>query len=202
MSKASDKILQRKKMRSMQTAKETGAGTPVDTVAPAAKEPEYHPPEESPSASESALSPEEPSLGNISASDPVEKEINPLDTRYVSAKAPCGAESKGYSITTENLRFIKIRSSQLGMAMQNYIGLILEEEKIRMQDKVVDPYTIEVQERHGTKMKSLTLSKEVIAFIDQSSAMHGMTKSEYMDYVITKERDREKEYGLRTADDR
>lgn len=100
-------------------------------------------------------------------------------------------------ITADNWKYLKIRSSQLGMKQQDYYNLLIEEEHARISTKEINPYDIEPPIMYSSTHRGIVLTKTNHAFIKQGAALHGFKPTQYINYILNNEREKEQKYGMR-----
>ena len=118
-----------------------------------------------------------------------------LDTRYKSSAAEC--KTVTLMLRTDNAEYTNIRSRQLGMAYQDYLGLLIEEERRRVDISTVNAFSIRHPQKGTSVRKLAAIRVDVNEFLKQSAMAHGMRISEYANYIIDNERQREETNGFR-----
>lgn len=110
------------------------------------------------------------------------------------------------SLKLENNRFIRLRSMQLGMTIQYYINLLIQEEKERILNQNFDmsvvAENIELNYKRGdnTTIVALVLKESNAKFLKRSGAMLGMNPTTFLNYIISEEEKREEVQGKRKSE--
>jgi len=127
--------------------------------------------------------------------------INEPDTNEKEA-----TKRTSMALKIENNQFLRLRAMQLGMSMQYYINLLIEEEKIRNDIKSLD--VIEIQEniemnyRRGEKttIVALVLKEKNAKYLKRGGAIVGMNATSFLNYIISEEIIRETNEGKRPSE--
>ena len=106
-----------------------------------------------------------------------------------------GTNHASLLLTKTNLKFLRIRTRQLGTTLQKYVDLLLREEKERWNDEPGYADTIydycENRFKEEKKVMSLITSKEGNDFLNEGSIEAGIKKVTFMNYIISREIERE-----------
>lgn len=131
----------------------------------------------------------------IEAESDERKESEVLDNHYKSSAAEC--KTITLMLRSDNAEYTNIRSRQLGMAYQDYLGLLIEEERRRVDLGDINAFSIQHPKRGTAVRKLAAIRLDVNDFLKKSAMAHGMRISEYANYIIDNERIREEKNGFR-----
>lgn len=121
-----------------------------------------------------------------------------LDYTYKAAESSNGnMVHTSLHLTPESYELLTMRSSQMGMNMQDYFNMLVEEEK-KSPDREMDPEILDQLKDKDKKIKNMQLTNENYLFMKAASAMLGVKPTVvYANYLILKEHKREEKYGKR-----
>lgn len=108
------------------------------------------------------------------------------------------------ALLVENNKFIRLRSMQLGMSIQDYVNLLIDEEVVREKsEQAVDmgdiTENLDMNYRRGqnSTIVALVLKESNAKFLKRGGAMHGMNSTTFLNHIISEEQQREKTNGPR-----
>ena len=128
---------------------------------------------------------------------PTSTDSNPLDYRYRVIHSAYPEKSRTLSIAEKLMEYIDIRCAQIGMTRKDYLSLLFEEEKRRVDLKNIDPFSIKRPQKSKNKNISIMIPEDVDEFLAVSAARHGFRVSQYVNYILLNEKDREQKEGYR-----
>ena len=111
------------------------------------------------------------------------------------------------ALLVENNKYIRLRSIQLGMSIQEYVNLLIDEEIEREKNgQMADLNDIEnnldMNYRRGqnSAIVALVLKESNARFLKRGGAMHGMNATAFFNHIVSEERRREEEQGPRQGE--
>lgn len=123
--------------------------------------------------------------------------VQTLEAKEIPFSNREGTNHASLLLTKTNLKFLRIRTRQLGTTLQKYVDLLLREEKERWNDEPGYADTIydycENRFKEEKKVMSLITSKEGNDFLNEGSIEAGIKKVTFMNYIISREIERESE---------
>lgn len=106
-------------------------------------------------------------------------------------------ENTSVRLYARNKKYFEIRSAQLGVSQMEYINFLLEEEAKREEGLDLDPFTIELPKKESTSIKALVLASHNMDFLRDASAKLGMKMTQFINWMLDNERERERTNGPR-----
>ena len=111
------------------------------------------------------------------------------------------------ALLVENNKYLRLRSIQLGMSIQEYVNLLIDEEIEREKNgQMADLNDIEnnldMNYRRGqnSAIVALVLKESNARFLKRGGAMHGMNATAFFNHIVSEERRREEEQGPRQGE--
>lgn len=111
------------------------------------------------------------------------------------------------ALLVENNKYIRLRSIQLGMSIQEYVNLLIDEEIEReksgqMADLNDIENNLDMNYRRGqnSAIVALVLKESNARFLKRGGAMHGMNATAFFNHIVSEERRREEEQGPRQGE--
>lgn len=144
--------------------------------------------------------------------EPVQKEEPEAEAEVKTGKELEGNVQKSkektkrtsMALLVENNKFIRLRSMQLGMSIQDYVNLLINEEVVREKsEQAVDmgdiTENLDMNYRRGqnSTIVALVLKESNAKFLKRGGAMHGMNSTTFLNHIISEEQQREKTNGPR-----
>lgn len=144
--------------------------------------------------------------------EPVQKEEPEAEAEVKTGKELEGNVQKSkektkrtsMALLVENNKFIRLRSMQLGMSIQDYVNLLIDEEVVREKsEQAVDmgdiTENLDMNYRRGqnSTIVALVLKESNAKFLKRGGAMHGMNSTTFLNHIISEEQQREKTNGPR-----
>lgn len=125
---------------------------------------------------------------------------------FIKASQEEKTKRTSMALKVENNQFIRLRSMQLGMSIQFYTNLLIEEEQERSSEQNFDmsviQENIELNYKRGdnTTIVALVLKESNAKFLKRSGAMLGMNSTTFLNYIISQEEKREAKEGKRLSE--
>lgn len=140
----------------------------------------------------------------------LEKTTKTVDKTIVQKEKPDTENEKtkrtSMALKVENNQFIRLRSIQLGMSIQYYTNLLIEEEKQRQLEENYDlsivQENVERNYKRGdnTTIVALVLKESNAKFLKRNGAMLGMNSTTFLNHIISQEERREEQQGKRRSE--
>lgn len=116
---------------------------------------------------------------------------------YRASEAGSGIKHTTAYLTKEAGDFLELRSSQMGMALQDYVNMLIEEDK-RLKDRRLDTEILDSIRNKEKRLKNMVLTIENYNYIKAISGMYGVKPMVvYINYLLLKEKKREDREGRR-----
>ena len=142
-------------------------------------------------------------VSTVKAEEPV-KEIK---KQPAAEKKKEATKRTSMALLVENNKYIRLRSIQLGMSIQEYVNLLIDEEIEREKNgQMADLNDIEnnldMNYRRGqnSAIVALVLKESNARFLKRGGAMHGMNATAFFNHIVSEERRREEEQGPRQGE--
>ena len=135
-----------------------------------------------------------PIIGNSS-------DIQRLDFTYKAKDQKCGLTHTTIMLTDECMNILKTRSLQMGMNQQDYFNMLIEEDRAVVNTATGNLTPNETLlgkiDLHGKKSKNITVTIDNYKFMKKAAALRGISQTNYANYIILKEHQREEQEGRR-----
>ena len=127
--------------------------------------------------------------------------ISRLDYTYRAKDQNCGLTHTTIMLTDECRNLLKTRSLQMGMSQQDYFNMLIEEDRTVVEN-ATDELTPDTSllakiDLHGKKSKNITVTIDNYKFMKKAAALRGISQTNYANYLILKEHQREEIEGRR-----
>ena len=127
--------------------------------------------------------------------------ISRLDYTYRAKDQNCGLTHTTIMLTDECRNLLKTRSLQMGMSQQDYFNMLIEEDQTVVEN-ATDELTPDTSllakiDLHGKKSKNITVTIDNYKFMKKAAALRGISQTNYANYLILKEHQREEIEGRR-----
>ena len=140
--------------------------------------------------------------------EPVSEPIcKPVDEETNESVNEPENEPVSMALLVENNKYIRLRSIQLGMSIQEYVNLLIDEEIEReksgqMADLNDIENNLDMNYRRGqnSAIVALVLKESNARFLKRGGAMHGMNATAFFNHIVSEERRREEEQGPRQGE--
>ena len=111
------------------------------------------------------------------------------------------------ALLVENNKFIRLRSMQLGMSIQEYVNLLIDEEIEREKSgqtagmgDIEENLDMNYRRGQNSAIVALVLKESNARFLKRGGAMHGMNATAFFNHIVSEERRREEEQGPRQGE--
>ena len=108
------------------------------------------------------------------------------------------------ALLVENNKFIRLRSMQLGMSIQEYVNLLIDEEIEREKSgqtagmgDIEENLDMNYRRGQNSTIIALVLKESNARFLKRGGAMHGMNATAFLNHIISEEKKRESTEGPR-----
>lgn len=108
------------------------------------------------------------------------------------------------ALLVENNKFIRLRSMQLGMSIQEYVNLLIDEEIERVKSgqtagmgDIEENLDMNYRRGQNSTIIALVLKESNARFLKRGGAMHGMNATAFLNHIISEEKKRESTEGPR-----
>ena len=123
------------------------------------------------------------------------------DINYkVDLKSP-NIKRKGVDLLKDNDAFLSARSRELGMKIQDYFSLLVLEDMARIDNgkvEILDELVLEsTTTGKETSRRTVVMEEKTFIGIKRNSAKCAMKETQYLNYLIAAERNREEQNGAR-----
>lgn len=136
-----------------------------------------------------------------------EETAKEIKKQPVTEKKKEATKRTSMALLVENNKYIRLRSIQLGMSIQEYVNLLIDEEIEREKNgQMADLNDIEnnldMNYRRGqnSAIVALVLKESNAKFLKRGGAMHGMNATAFFNHIVSEERRREEEQGPRQGE--
>lgn len=162
-------------------------------------------PENKPAA-EAINEQKEAAVAPVSA-EKAEEPVKEIKKQPAAEKKKEATKRTSMALLVENNKYIRLRSIQLGMSIQEYVNLLIDEEIDREKNgQMADLNDIEnnldMNYRRGqnSAIVALVLKESNARFLKRGGAMHGMNATAFFNHIVSEERRREEEQGPRQGE--
>lgn len=169
-----------------------------------ANEPENEP--VSKPAAEAINEQKEVAVASVST-EKAEEPVKEIKKQPAAEKKKEATKRTSMALLVENNKYIRLRSIQLGMSIQEYVNLLIDEEIEREKNgQMADLNDIEnnldMNYRRGqnSAIVALVLKESNARFLKRGGAMHGMNATAFFNHIVSEERRREEEQGPRQGE--
>lgn len=111
------------------------------------------------------------------------------------------------ALLVENNKFIRLRSIQLGLSIQDYVNLLVDEEIAREKSgqtaglgDIENNLDMNYRRGQNSTIIALVLKESNARFLKRGGAMHGMNATAFLNHIISEERKREEKEGPRQGE--
>lgn len=125
----------------------------------------------------------------------------------VSEKKKESTKRTSMALLVENNKFIRLRSIQLGMSIQDYVNLLVDEEIAREKSgqaaglgDIENNLDMNYRRGQNSTIVALVLKESNARFLKRGGAMHGMNATAFLNHIISEERKREEKEGPRQGE--
>ena len=184
--------------------KEENAEPVTEPVNESVNEPENEPVSEP--AAEAINEQEEAAAAPVST-EKAEEPVKAIKKQPAAEKKKEATKRTSMALLVENNKYIRLRSIQLGMSIQEYVNLLIDEEIEREKNgQMADLNDIEnnldMNYRRGqnSAIVALVLKESNARFLKRGGAMHGMNATAFFNHIVSEERRREEEQGPRQGE--
>ena len=167
-------------------------------------EPENEP--VSKSAAEAINEQKEVAVASVST-EKAEEPVKEIKKQPAAEKKKEATKRTSMALLVENNKYIRLRSIQLGMSIQEYVNLLIDEEIEReksgqMADLNDIENNLDMNYRRGqnSAIVALVLKESNARFLKRGGAMHGMNATAFFNHIVSEERRREEEQGPRQGE--
>lgn len=107
------------------------------------------------------------------------------------------------ALLVSNNKFVRLRSMQLGLSIQNYINLLIDEEVMRQKQNsaaetdIIENLDMNYRRGENSTIVALVLTETNAKFLKRGGAMLGMNATTFLNYIISEEQKREQQNGSR-----
>ena len=175
------------------------ANEPINEAAPE-NEPVSKP------AAEAINEQKEVAVASVST-EKAEEPVKEIKKQPAAEKKKEATKRTSMALLVENNKYIRLRSIQLGMSIQEYVNLLIDEEIEREKNgQMADLNDIEnnldMNYRRGqnSAIVALVLKESNARFLKRGGAMHGMNATAFFNHIVSEERRREEEQGPRQGE--
>ena len=148
----------------------------------------------------------EAAVAPVSA-EKAEEPVKEIKKQPAAEKKKEATKRTSMALLVENNKYIRLRSIQLGMSIQEYVNLLIDEEIEREKNgQMADLNDIEnnldMNYRRGqnSAIVALVLKESNARFLKRGGAMHGMNATAFFNHIVSEERRREEEQGPRQGE--
>ena len=157
-------------------------------------------------AAEAINEQKEAAVASVSA-EKAEELVKEIKKQPSAEKKKEATKRTSMALLVENNKYIRLRSIQLGMSIQEYVNLLIDEEIDREKNgQMADLNDIEnnldMNYRRGqnSAIVALVLKESNARFLKRGGAMHGMNATAFFNHIVSEERRREEEQGPRQGE--
>lgn len=157
-------------------------------------------------AAEAINEQKEAAVAPVSA-EKAEEPVKEIKKQPAAEKKKEATKRTSMALLVENNKYIRLRSIQLGMSIQEYVNLLIDEEIDREKNgQMADLNDIEnnldMNYRRGqnSAIVALVLKESNARFLKRGGAMHGMNATAFFNHIVSEERRREEEQGPRQGE--
>lgn len=157
-------------------------------------------------AAEAINEQKEAAVASVSA-EKAEEPVKEIKKQPSAEKKKEATKRTSMALLVENNKYIRLRSIQLGMSIQEYVNLLIDEEIEREKNgQMADLNDIEnnldMNYRRGqnSAIVALVLKESNARFLKRGGAMHGMNATAFFNHIVSEERRREEEQGPRQGE--
>ena len=157
-------------------------------------------------AAEAINEQKEAAVASVSA-EKAEEPVKEIKKQPAAEKKKEATKRTSMALLVENNKYIRLRSIQLGMSIQEYVNLLIDEEIDREKNgQMADLNDIEnnlnMNYRRGqnSAIVALVLKESNARFLKRGGAMHGMNATAFFNHIVSEERRREEEQGPRQGE--
>lgn len=157
-------------------------------------------------AAEAINEQKEAAVASVSA-EKAEEPVKEIKKQPAAEKKKEATKRTSMALLVENNKYIRLRSIQLGMSIQEYVNLLIDEEIEREKNgQMADLNDIEnnldMNYRRGqnSAIVALVLKESNARFLKRGGAMHGMNATAFFNHIVSEERRREEEQGPRQGE--
>lgn len=176
----------------------------TEPVNESVNEPENEP--VSKSAAEAINEQKEVAVASVST-EKAEEPVKEIKKQPAAEKKKEATKRTSMALLVENNKYIRLRSIQLGMSIQEYVNLLIDEEIEReksgqMADLNDIENNLDMNYRRGqnSAIVALVLKESNARFLKRGGAMHGMNATAFFNHIVSEERRREEEQGPRQGE--
>lgn len=141
------------------------------------------------------------------STEKAEEPVKEIKKQPAAEKKKEATKRTSMALLVENNKYIRLRSIQLGMSIQEYVNLLIDEEIEREKNgQMADLNDIEnnldMNYRRGqnSAIVALVLKESNARFLKRGGAMHGMNATAFFNHIVSEERRREEEQGPRQGE--
>ena len=141
------------------------------------------------------------------SAEKAEEPVKEIKKQPAAEKKKEATKRTSMALLVENNKYIRLRSIQLGMSIQEYVNLLIDEEIEREKNgQMADLNDIEnnldMNYRRGqnSAIVALVLKESNARFLKRGGAMHGMNATAFFNHIVSEERRREEEQGPRQGE--
>lgn len=141
------------------------------------------------------------------STEKAEKPVKEIKKQPAAEKKKEATKRTSMALLVENNKYIRLRSIQLGMSIQEYVNLLIDEEIEReksgqMADLNDIENNLDMNYRRGqnSAIVALVLKESNARFLKRGGAMHGMNATAFFNHIVSEERRREEEQGPRQGE--
>lgn len=190
--------------RVAESANESINEAATEPVNESVNEPENEP--VSKPAAEAINEQKEVAVASVST-EKAEEPVKEIKKQPAAEKKKEATKRTSMALLVENNKYIRLRSIQLGMSIQEYVNLLIDEEIEREKNgQMADLNDIEnnldMNYRRGqnSAIVALVLKESNARFLKRGGAMHGMNATAFFNHIVSEERRREEEQGPRQGE--
>lgn len=141
------------------------------------------------------------------STEKAEEPVKEIKKQPAAEKKKEATKRTSMALLVENNKYIRLRSIQLGMSIQEYVNLLIDEEIEReksgqMADLNDIENNLDMNYRRGqnSAIVALVLKESNARFLKRGGAMHGMNATAFFNHIVSEERRREEEQGPRQGE--
>ena len=141
------------------------------------------------------------------STEKVEEPVKEIKKQPAAEKKKEATKRTSMALLVENNKYIRLRSIQLGMSIQEYVNLLIDEEIEREKSgQMADLNDIENNldmnycRGQNSAIVALVLKESNARFLKRGGAMHGMNATAFFNHIVSEERRREEEQGPRQGE--
>lgn len=157
-------------------------------------------------AAEAINEQKEAAVASVST-EKAEEPVKEIKKQPAAEKKKEATKRTSMALLVENNKYIRLRSIQLGMSIQEYVNLLIDEEIEReksgqMADLNDIENNLDMNYRRGqnSAIVALVLKESNARFLKRGGAMHGMNATAFFNHIVSEERRREEEQGPRQGE--